>query len=318
MATKKSTSAAERAAIEQLAAQEAERLARDAAAATVESKLARKMEKLGEGLTDRAARTRAKAREVETKAARHAARMEHLAEGIEAMGLWLREEPGVRRPRWSREDLAGAAVAVADAEGLVALSMRRLAAELGAGTMSLYHYVRTKDEVLALAVDAVLGEVLLDDHELAAGKWQDRMRIVATRTRDALVRHPWVLDVVDGPAIGPNSVRHFDQTFGALAGLDAELETKLDIIFTVDEYVFGYCLQRRNDLADDAQTDPAAIVGYYERLIAGGSYPNLDALVAEHGAMGLYDRVQHNAADADRFHRNLDRLLNGIAAEIGS
>ena len=300
---------------------EGERLAVDAAIAKVESKLSRQAAKLA----DTAARTRAKVEEAEAKASARAARIERMADGMEAVALWLRDEPGARRPRWSRDELAAAAVALADAEGLDALSMRRLATVLGAGTMSLYHYVRTKDELFALVVDAVMAEVLLDDDEVRtgaeAGDWQASMRTIADRSRRSLLRHPWVLDITEEPPFGPNAVRHFDQTLGALAALDVSLETRLDIIFTVDEYVFGYCLQRRNDLADDANgaaDDQERIVDYAQRLIATGGYPHLEALTAEHGAMELFHRIHGHAADASRFDRNLDRLLAGIAAEIGA
>lgn len=291
---------------------EIERLAREAAAAKLERVMAANAAKLA----DKAERTRAKVRQAEARTAQQVARIEQLADGMEAIAVWLRDEPGARRPRWSRDELAATAVRLVDEEGLDALSMRRLAAVLGAGTMTLYHYVKTKDELMALVVDAVLGEVLLDDDQAGNPDWQTVMRAIATRSRDSLLRHPWVFDVTEEPPLGPNAVRHFDQSIGALAGLDVDLATKLDIIFTVDEYVFGYCLQRRNDLADDATSDSAAMVAYTQRLIATGGYPNLEALVAEHGAADLFELVQGHAADADRFDRNLHRLLNGIAAEI--
>src|SRR5215207_5547112 len=66
------------------------------------------------------------------------------------MPIWARPEPGERRPAHTREKIAETAIAIADAEGFEAVSMRRIAAELGAGTMTLYHYVRTKDELVAL------------------------------------------------------------------------------------------------------------------------------------------------------------------------
>ena len=74
----------------------------------------------------------------------------------ESLEVWTRPERGRRRPRYTRDEIAAAAIRVADAEGFDELSMRRLASELGAGTMTLYHYVRTKDELLALVHDAVM------------------------------------------------------------------------------------------------------------------------------------------------------------------
>ena len=106
-----------------------------------------------------ARKAEAQTAKVRAKAAKHVAALERLAAHLDAVDVWIRAEPGSRRPRFSREEIAAAAVRIADAEGFEAVSMRRIAAELDAGTMTLYHYVRTKDELLALVTDAVMGEV---------------------------------------------------------------------------------------------------------------------------------------------------------------
>ena len=97
--------------------------------------------------------------------------------------------------------------------------MRQIAAELGAGTMTLYHYVRTKDELLALVNDAVMGELIVPDGELPTD-WRAAITLIAHRSRDVLQRHPWTLDIRDDPAPGPNGVRHFDQSMQAVIPLD--------------------------------------------------------------------------------------------------
>lgn len=285
--------------------------------------------------------TRQKARTVEERAERqldHVARMERLADGLETLALWLRDEPGSRRPRWSREEIAAAALRVVDAEGIEHLSMRRLAAELGAGTMTLYHYVKTKDEVVALMGDAVMGEIRVPDEELEGLGWRESLQVIARSTRDALLRHPWVMDVPDGPMLSPNAIAHFDQSLGALAGLPLDLETKLDVISSVDEYVFGYCVHRRNETAA-TDTDTGAntgsggrgggcgggqraldvLIGYVVDLVAGGGYPNLSELVAEddEDLGGTLYAINLAMADPARFERNLDRLLTGIASDLG-
>ena len=116
---------------------------------------------------------------------------------------------------------------IADAEGFAAVSMRRIATELDAGTMTLYHYVRTKDELLTLVVDAVMGEVVIPATEPIPTDWRAALTMVAERTRAALERHPWILDITDDPAVGPNSVRHFDQSLQAVASLNLPLTDKL-------------------------------------------------------------------------------------------
>ena len=80
---------------------------------------------------------------------------------VERLPIWLRAEPVRRKPRFTREAIAAAAFAIADAKGFEAVSMRGIAAKLGAGTMTLYHYVRTKDDLVALMDDALMGEILI-------------------------------------------------------------------------------------------------------------------------------------------------------------
>ena len=103
-------------------------------------------------------------------------------EPAQAVGLWSRQPPGSRKPRYTLDQIAEAAMRIADTEGIDALSMRRLAAELGAGTMTLYHYVRGKDELLALVTDRVMGEVIVPDDEFPDG-WREAMTTIAHRTR---------------------------------------------------------------------------------------------------------------------------------------
>ena len=83
--------------------------------------------------------------------------------------------------------------------------MRRVAESLGAGTMTLYHYVRNKDELVTLMIDAVMGEVLVPDGELPAD-WREAMSKIARRSRDAFRRHRWMLDEVGEAGGGPNVI----------------------------------------------------------------------------------------------------------------
>ena len=101
------------------------------------------------------------ATKVAAKTAKHVETLDRLAAHLETIDVWTRAERSSRKPRFNRDDIAAAAIRIADTEGFEAVSMRRLAAELDAGTMSLYHYVRTKDELLTLVVDALLAEVVL-------------------------------------------------------------------------------------------------------------------------------------------------------------
>ncbi|MCB0876939.1 MAG: helix-turn-helix transcriptional regulator, partial [Solirubrobacterales bacterium] len=117
--------------------------------------------------------------------------------------IWTRPEPGSRGASHTREEIAAAAIALADAEGFDAVSMRRVAAELGAGTMTLYHYVKNKDELFELVSDAIMGEVLIPDGELSED-WREATAQLARSTFSIFRNHPWTVDLPPGTEEGPN------------------------------------------------------------------------------------------------------------------
>jgi AcrR family transcriptional regulator len=246
--------------------------------------------------------------------AREAARLDELSRQLASLAVWTRAEPGSRRPRFTRDEIAAAAVRIADDEGFDALSMRRLAIELDAGTMTLYHYVRTKDELLTLVNDAIMGELIVPPDELP-DDWRTAITLIAHRSRDAMRRHPWALDIRDDPAPGPNGVRHFDQSMRAVARLDVSLGERFELVTAVDEYVFGFCLFERVNRLDAADADDAMLT-HFEALIDAGDYPALSAIRSEHGLVSALDQMRRSANDPDRFDRNLARLLDGFEADF--
>jgi len=250
------------------------------------------------------------------KAARAAEQLDRLSSHLEMLEVWTRSEPGGRQPRFTRDQIAAAAIRIADEEGADALSMRRIASELDAGTMTLYHYVRTKDELLTLVADAIMGELVLGPDEPMPPAWRDAVMLIAERTRAVLQRHPWILDIADDPAIGPNGVRHFDESLQAVSTIDADIATKFDIVSAVDEYVFGYCLNQRNNAQNEPIVDEG-MVDYVEGLLETGQYPALSALADELGLLESWRRVEAHMRDETRFRRNLVRLLDGIEADLG-
>lgn len=277
----------------------------DAAAAKTEAKLSQSAAKL-ERQTDRLHRHERQSADA----------FERLASHLDTLEVWTRGAGGGRRPRFTRDELATAAVRIADTEGFEALSMRRLAAELGAGTMTLYHYIKTKDELLTLVNDAVMGEVLVDGPLPAS--WREAISLIADRSRQCLQRHPWILDLTEDPAIGPNQMRHFDQSMEAVSGLGGSLFDRLDVVTAVDEYVFGYCVHARHHLHDEAQQAHYSeeLVGYMEELLASGDYPHLQELAIEHPVSEFMELANQHSSDPGRFQRNLDRLLDGIEADV--
>ena len=256
------------------------------------------------------------ATKVAIKTAKHAETLDRLAAHLETIDVWTRADRSMRKPRFNRDDIAAAAIRIADEEGFEAVSMRRLAAELDAGTMTLYHYVRTKDELLTLVFDALMGEVALPPGQRMPREWRAAITLIARRSRDALRRHPWILDITDDPSIGPNAMRHFDQSWQALASLEASFEDKLDLITVVDEYVFGYCLHERNNLKDNPKD--AEMADYIGALLIDdqAEYPALAGMVAEMGLPRLWSRIHNHGRGAGRFDRNLARLLAGFEASI--
>ncbi len=265
-------------------------------------------EKITEKVNAAAAKQSAK---IVAAATKHVAALDRLAAHLDTLDVWTRSSPGSRKPRFTRDDIAAAAIKIADAEGFDAVSMRRLALELDAGTMTLYHYVRTKDELLTLVVDAFLGEVVVPAGVELPGDWREAITIIATRSRDALRRHPWILDIADDPSIGPNAMRHFDQSWQAVASLSADLETKLDLITAVDEYVFGFCMLERNNSSGGG--DDAEMIDYINSLLNSDHYPALGALVADVGLDHVWSLIHTHARGTRRFDRNLARLLDGFA-----
>ncbi len=276
--------------------------------AAASQKAARKVEQVAERLG-------AKVDQASAELARKSALLEDLTARIAAHDVWTRPEPGARRTKFSRDEIAAAAVKIADEEGFEALSMRRLAAELDAGTMTLYHYIRTKDELLAIVNDSVMGELIVPDGELPA-EWREAISAIAHRSRDVLRRHPWTLDIRDDPAPGPNGVRHFDQSMQAVMSLDISLAERFDLITAVDEYVFGFCMTERNNFMDADSSLGDDVKDYMSGLVGSGDYPALTAIAAEHGIDGAFAELSRQSRDPQRFTRNLNRLLDGFALEI--
>lgn len=180
-----------------------------------------------------------------------------------------------RPARFSRERLAQVAFEIADREGFDAVSMRRVARELGAGTMTLYSYVRTKDELVALMDDHLMGELLVSEEELAR-PWRDALTAVLRRTYRLRLQHPWSLTALQNASLGPNALRHAEQTLAALEGSPFSDEQKLTVMVVADSFVDGHALRRAEVTAELA---PDATVGDRSRraleMIASGPYPHM-------------------------------------------
>ncbi len=143
-----------------------------------------------------------------------------------------------------RAEIVAAAVRIADAEGVEAVSMRRLADELGVATMTPYTHVANKDELLDLMRDAVAAEMLLP--EPLPDDWRAALRAIAHKTKAALEAHPWSLDVTPRrPRARINRLRHVEQSVTIMVGLEVDPPTGRAILMSIDDYVTGYCMRAR-------------------------------------------------------------------------
>ena len=222
-------------------------------------------------------------------------------------------------PALSRAEIVDAAIAIADAEGSDAISMRRIAQVLRAGTMSLYWHVVNKEQLLDLMLDALFGEIEVPE---PSGDWRADLRAQARNQRATLLRHAWVMDFIGGrPPLGPNTLLLMERTLGALDGLGLDLGTAMNILGTVQTYVVGSVLRemqearvRRDEERADITQEAWAPMrdAWRNRLEADGRFTRvvrfLDADI---------DPDAEETRD-ERFEFGLDCVIDGIAAKVAA
>jgi AcrR family transcriptional regulator len=231
--------------------------------------------------------------------------------------IWTRPERGARRPKFTRDQIASTALAIADAEGFAAVSMRRIAAELGAGTMTLYYYVRTKDELVALMDDAIMAEVLIPADEFPS-HWYDALAAVAMSTWDVLMRHPWALNALQNATAGPNAMRHFEQSLAAIADTGLAGADKFALLALVDDYVHGNVL-RTAEISTGAVMDDETVeaaIQYGQDQLATGEFPHTQAMLGGSDPREFFARLLGEQTERQRFERGLLVLLDGVASRM--
>ena len=230
--------------------------------------------------------------------------------------IWARPAPGSRRPKLSREQIAQAALSIADAEGFAEVSMRRVAAALDVGTMTLYYYVRTKDELLALMDDALMGEAVLPADQLPSG-WRAGLTAIARASRDVFVRHPWALYALQGARVGPNGMRHMEQSLTAVVETPLDLQGKFGLLSIVDDYVFGHVLRSSEAWAYPMDHKTLVrITSFFQAQLATGEYPQLASVLGGEDILGVFSKIaQWMSADA-RFEAGLTALLDGMERQM--
>jgi len=294
----------------------------DEKAAQAGERAAERAEEAGERAARKAAAAAERAERAGERAAAEAARAAERArrgvdedeDEVEPL-VWLREEPAARRPAHTRADIARAALEIADSEGFEAVSMRRVAQRLGAGTMTLYHYVRNKDELISLMTDSVMAEVLVPEGELS-DDWRGALRQIAIRSRATFAAHHWVFERFSDGRPGPNGLRHFEQSLQAVAGLGLDREQVFELIGQVDDYVFGYSLREVQEREEHERGGfPPEVIDFFQRELDSGEYPRITEVLGPDAGAGIEAIIDLLNAE-DRFERGLDRLLDGIEANL--
>ena len=223
---------------------------------------------------------------------------------IEQASIWMRPERGSRgrAPEHTRDSIAAVGVGLADSHGLPAVTMRSVAQLLGGGSASLYRYVQSRDELVALMVDQVNGEI--DYGGLAGADWLDDLLVLARESRGVYLRHPWLTDVPTAVDVGPHAVDYVERALGAMRDLDVDGHRKLEAIGVFSAVVR---LLARTQI-EQRGADPAerrrqlAAAQHLAAVAHAGAHPHLAAALSSPPA----------AADEGQVDRVLSRLLRGL------
>jgi AcrR family transcriptional regulator len=233
--------------------------------------------------------------------------------------LWRTSERASRKgkPDLSVDRIVRAAIEVADAEGLQALSMRRVAERLGVGTMSLYTYVPGKPELLDVMLDTVYGETARPED--VPGGWRERLGLIARENWALYRRHPWLLQVATSrPVLGPNVTAKYDYELRAVDGIgltDVEMDSVITLITgfvhgTARGAVDASQAESRTGMSDEQWW--AAHAPFLSRIADVARYPTAARVGQAAGeAMGAAYSAEH------AFEFGLERLLDGIEALVG-
>jgi AcrR family transcriptional regulator len=240
---------------------------------------------------------------------------------VSTLPIWAQPAPSTRKPRFTRDQIAAAALEIADRDGFAELSMRRVADALGAGTMTLYYYVRTKDDLLALMADALMGEVVERSTPLPA-HWRAALEVIAGAMRETFSRHPWALGTLEGARLGgPNTLRHIEHSLAAVSGLNVPVKAKFELLAIVDDYVFGTVQRDHNtDVETGLRGAPRAAAKTINELakkyLAEGELPHLEALIGDREPIEAFVEFASHAVAEGRFERGLAMILDGFSAKF--
>lgn len=212
------------------------------------------------------------------------------------------------KPALSVERIVRAAIGIADAEGLAAVSMQRLADELGFTKMAMYRYVPGKSELVALMVDHAAGPP--PDLTTVRGGWRPKLRVWGLRLFDTLHAHPWVLAAATGlRVLGPNELGWAETALATLAGTSLDGAEQLDTIALISGHV--------RSLAQQTAGTPHATWGLTERQYTAAMAELLHDHHADFPALtAVLASAAGSPASEQGLEYGLDRILDGIEAHL--
>ena len=205
------------------------------------------------------------------------------------------------RPRHSREDVVRAAVAIADSDGLDAVTFPAVAARLGTGVMSLYNYVPDKQALVYEMVELVSAEL---DLPAPTGDWRADMHVVAGMQRDLAHRHPWLIPAVSHlQPLGPATLAVLEFALGALEPAGLSARDRLETIAMINGFVlYSVGAELAGSPDPEEQARQFAMV---PELLATGRYPRFAAAIASGGEPETFEPAAH-------FDRLIDKILDGL------
>jgi AcrR family transcriptional regulator len=216
--------------------------------------------------------------------------------------LWGSRGTNPAQPALTLDRIVVAAIGIADREGIAALSMSRLAQEVGSAPMSLYRHVANKDELLVFMQDAAPGP----PPELPSG-WRQGLAAWGTALRDVYLAHPWILQVIAGrPPLEPGQLAWLDRALSALDGIGLPIRDKYDVVATVLNFVRGdahLIAVLLNGKADPMPEYGAVVAG----LVTADRFPALAPAIAE----GLFELDPADTNGTRTFRFGLERVLDG-------
>lgn len=218
------------------------------------------------------------------------------------------------RPPLTRQRVLEVAVALADAHGIVALSMRKLARELEVEAMSLYHHVSNKEAILDGMIDHVFAQIATslatpadaaDTPSPAARPWQEAMRQRARAVRQVLLAHPWAVGLMDARRTpGPATLAHHDAVLRTLRQAGFSLPLAGRAFAALDSYIYGFILQEAHLPMHDRQEIAQTAASVMARM-EGAHYPYLMEMI-------LGRALRPDDALGDDFDFGLDLILEGL------